>query len=187
MKSNKIVQMSILLGLMATWLVAGSCGSTSEADAPNGSVQDAVHVERSPNAMPNFTLADLDGNTVNLTDYAGKAVLVNFWATWCGPCKAELPDLVEFQNEYGGENFTIVGISMDQIGPAAVKKFAQQWGLNYPIVMGNLDVVAAYGNFRGIPATFLLNSRHEKVKQYIGAVTKAQLTADLKSMIDESA
>jgi len=186
MKRNKVFLISI--GLLVLALLAASCGTSTEADnSKTGAVENAVMVERSPNAMPDFALADLDGHTVKLSDYSGKAVLVNFWATWCGPCKFELPDLVEFQKEYGGDNFTILGVSMDRISPADVKRFADQWNLNYPIVMGTPEVVADYGNFRGIPATFLLNKRHEKVKQYIGPVTKEQLTADLKAYIDQSA
>jgi thiol-disulfide isomerase/thioredoxin len=137
---------------------------------------------RSAQAAPDFELYDLDGRVVHLSDFAGKSVLLNFWATWCAPCKAELPDLVEVQRQYGGDGFVIVGISLDRIGPAKVREFVRSAGLNYPILMGNGDVVAAYGNFQMIPTSFLLNASHEKVKQYTGLVTKAQLVRDLEGL-----
>lgn len=137
--------------------------------------------------MPDFVLQDLDGATVRLSDYAGKAVFVNFWATWCGPCKAEIPDLVELQKQYSGDGFTIVGVSLDQTGVGTVRDFAQRNGLNYPVLMGNQQVVTQYGNFRGIPTSFLLNDKHEKVKQYTGMVPRQQLVADIEALLNGKA
>jgi thiol-disulfide isomerase/thioredoxin len=142
---------------------------------------------RSATAVPDFVLQDLRGNTVRLSDFAGKAVFINFWATWCPPCKAELPDLVEVQSEFGGDDFVIVGISLDQIGPAAVQAFVQKAGLNFPILMGNQEVVDAYGSFRGIPTSFLLNASHEEVRRYTGMITKKQLVRDLQGILEGSA
>jgi peroxiredoxin len=165
--------------------------STQRVDLPDRSPADPpkpdASSERSPRAMPDFILKDLDGKTVRLSDYAGRAVLINFWATWCAPCKAELPELVEIQREFGSDGFTILGISLDQVGPAAVRRFAQTFGLNYRILMGNPTVVAQYGNFRGIPASFLLNERHEQVRRYIGLITRAQLTRDLENLLASQA
>jgi peroxiredoxin len=142
---------------------------------------------RSPRAMPDFALLDLSGNTVRLSDYAGKAVLINFWATWCPPCKAELPDLVELQKQFGGDRFTVIGVSLDQTGMAAVREFVQQQGLNFPVLMGNEDVVIQYGNFRGIPTSFLLDSEHELAHKYTGLVTRKMVETDLASVFDEKA
>jgi peroxiredoxin len=142
---------------------------------------------RSSKAMPDFVLQDLSGQPVRLSDYAGKAVLINFWATWCPPCKAELPDLVELQNTHGGDRFTVIGVSLDQTGVAAVREFVRERGLNFPILMGNEDVVIQYGNFRGIPTSFLLNPDHELARKYPGLVTRRMVETDLSRLFDHPA
>jgi thiol-disulfide isomerase/thioredoxin len=160
--------------------------SESAAVPPANDTSSAPPVERNAHAVPEFALQDLEGRTVHLSDFAGKAVFLNFWATWCPPCKAELPDLVEVQKQYGGDDFVIVGISLDQAGPGKVQQFVQNAGLNYPILMGNEGVVADYGGFQGIPTSFLLNARHEAVRQYTGMITKAQLVHDLQDVLKQS-
>lgn len=143
--------------------------------------------DRSPNAVPNFSLQDLSGRPVRLSDYAGKAVLLNFWATWCPPCKAELPDLVDIQRTHGGDRFTVIGVSLDQTGMAGVREFVNERGLNYPVLMGNEDVVIQFGNFRGIPTSFLLNTKHELARRYTGLVTLKMVESDLSRLLDEQA
>ena len=182
--------LTLLAFAVALLGVGSGCGSDVQSEsAAVPALNDtpaAQPAERSENAVPEFALQDLDGRTVHLSDFAGKAVFLNFWATWCPPCKAELPDLVEVQKKYGGDEFVIVGISLDRTGPAKVQAFVQQAGLNYPILMGNEQVVAAYGNFTGIPTSFLLNPRHEAVRQYTGMITKAQLVHDLEGVLNQS-
>jgi peroxiredoxin len=158
------------------------------AEAPRSdSSAPAPSPVRSPRAMPDFVLQDLSGRTVRLSDYAGKAVLLNFWATWCPPCKAELPDLVDLQNTHGGDRFTVIGVSLDQTGVDGVRAFVNDQGLNYPVLMGNEDVVIQYGNFRGIPTTFLLNAEHELERRYSGLVTRKMVESDLSHLFDEQA
>jgi len=192
MRYRNWIGATIAVAIFGSALIFNACGTNTDASsdaAPSESATmgTAGSADRSPDAMPDFELVDLDGKTIHLSDYAGKAVFVNFWATWCPPCRAELPDLVAIQNAYGGEQFTIIGISLDQTGSAGVKNFAQNNRLNYPIVMGNMDVVADYGNFRGIPSSFLLDRRHEKVKSYTGPVTREQLARDIKELVGDSA
>jgi thiol-disulfide isomerase/thioredoxin len=139
--------------------------------------------ERSPNAMPDFSLPDLDGNHIKLSDHADKVVLVNFWATTCPPCRHEMPDFVDIQNEYGGDMFTIIGISLDLGGEERVSQFVDDYQLNFPIVMGNRDVVIDYGNIRGIPTTFILNKDHELVGKRVGMVTREMITPIIDSLI----
>lgn len=161
-------------------------GSESVEKAPDKPVvmANANHIERSPNAMPDFALQDLEGNVVRLSDYAGKTVLINFWATWCGPCKLELPDLVDIQKKYGDKNFVVLGISLDRTGPAPVRRFVERVGLNYPVLMGNQDVVIQFNNFQMIPTSFLLSPNHEKVEQYTGVVPKSQLVSDIERVLE---
>ena len=189
----------VRLVFTATTALALSCQSQAEnklAARPGGSdtatsqQADSANLpkaaERSPRAMPDFVLQDLSGYTVKLSDYAGKAVLINFWATWCPPCKAELPDLVELQKQFGGLRFTVIGVSLDQTGMAGVRDFVQQQGLNYPVLMGNEDVVIQYGNFRGIPTSFLLDSQHELARKYTGLLTRKMVETDLASVFEKS-
>lgn len=186
-----------VLSLAAVFLLCG-CQSKNDqqsaqvpavaGSAPDTGAAAAGHTaSRSPNAMPDFVLQDLTGREVHLSDYAGKAVLINFWATWCPPCKAELPDLVEIQRTHGGDRFTVIGVSLDQTGVEGVQQFVNEKGLNFPILMGNEDVVIQYGNFRGIPTSFLLNANHELARKYSGLVTRQMVESDLSHLLDEQA
>ena len=106
-------------------------------------------------AAPDFTLESLDGKSMRLSDLRGKAVLLNFWATWCGPCKIETPWLVELQNQYGAQGLQVVGVAMDDSGKDEIAKFAKDMGVNYPVLIGKEAVGDAYG---GVPACRRLSS-----------------------------
>jgi thiol-disulfide isomerase/thioredoxin len=176
------------VGVFATGCNTGAESETTVADTSTPAVETVSRptqvAERSPNAMPDFALQDLEGNVVRLSDYAGKTVLINFWATWCGPCKIELPDLVEIQSELGARDFVVLGVSLDRTGPAPVRRFVEQAGLNYPILMGNQDVVIQFENFQMIPTSFLLAPNQEKVKHYTGVVSKDQLLTDIQKVLE---
>ena len=116
---------------------------------------------------PDFTLVDTEGKEVSLSDYKGKVIILNFWATWCGPCKMEIPSFIELQDKYE-EDLVILGVSMDQGGPRAVVPFVKKNGINYPIVYGNGQVVQAYGGIRGIPTTFVIDRDFNIQKKYVG-------------------
>jgi cytochrome c biogenesis protein CcmG, thiol:disulfide interchange protein DsbE len=186
----------LLGGLLLAPLSLSGCQSESQGDqaavpeirsGDSSGTEPSAAAARSPQAMPDFVLQDLTGKAVRLSDYAGKAVLLNFWATWCPPCKAELPDLVALQNEFGGERFTVLGVSLDQTGVDGVRDFVRDRGVNYPILMGNEDVVVKYGNFRGIPTTFLLNPSHELARKYSGLVTRDMVASELSKIFSEPA
>lgn len=107
-------------------------------------------------AVPALTFKDLSGQEVSLAALKGKVVIVDFWATWCGPCLQEIPGYIEMQKKHGPEGLVIVGISLDKKNPAEVKKFAEARGMNYPVVIGSFDDVEAFGGFNVIPTTFLV-------------------------------
>jgi cytochrome c biogenesis protein CcmG/thiol:disulfide interchange protein DsbE len=115
---------------------------------------------------PDFELSDLDGNTVRLSEYRGKVVIIDFWATWCGPCRIGIPDFVDLQDEYGTEDFAILGISVDEGESPVVAEFARHYKINYPILHDTPEVRAAYGGIRAIPTTFIVD-RDGYVRQYI--------------------
>jgi len=105
---------------------------------------------------PDFTLPQLDGSPLTLSSYRGKIVLLDFWATWCVPCRDEIPHFVELQNKYGDAGLQIIGISMDD-SPDPVRPFAQQFHMNYPVVIGNARIGEQYGGVLGLPIAFWID------------------------------
>lgn len=121
-------------------------------------------------AAPSWTLKDLEGRDVSFGQFKGKVVVVDFWATWCGPCVMEIPGYIEMQRKYGPDGLVIVGVSLDQKGPAHVKKFAEAKGMNYTLVMGDDVVVEAFGGVEAIPTTFLVDREGKIVHRKTGAM-----------------
>lgn len=117
---------------------------------------------------PDFTLSQLDGQPLRLSSYRGKIVLLDFWATWCEPCREEIPHFIELQNKYGQRGFQIIGVSMDDT-PDPVRTFYQQYHMNYPVVMGNSGIGEQYGGVLGLPIAFLLDRDGRITAKHIGA------------------
>ena len=132
---------------------------------------------------PDFELVALNGSNVKLSSYRGKGVLVNFWATWCGPCKLEMPWLVELQNKYQQQGFEVVGISMDDGGKDAVEKFTKEMGVNYTIVLGKDTVADAYGGIMGLPTTFFIDRNGRIVEQASGLIGKGDIEDSIKKTL----
>jgi thiol-disulfide isomerase/thioredoxin len=124
-------------------------------------------------AAPALVVKDLAGNDVSLASLKGKVVVVDFWATWCGPCRMEIPGYIEMQKKYGKDGLVIVGVSLDQKGPKHVKKFVEENGMNYTVAMGDHSAVEAFGGFNSIPTTFLINREGRIVHQKSGAMESA--------------
>jgi thiol-disulfide isomerase/thioredoxin len=121
------------------------------------------------NAMaPEFSLPDLSGKPLSLSSYRGKVVLLDFWATWCEPCKDEIPRLIELQNKYGNQGLQIIGISMDD-GPEPVRDFYQRYRMNYPVVMGTAKTGELYGGILGLPIAFVIARDGRISSKHIGA------------------
>ena len=133
---------------------------------------------------PGFNLTDLEGKSVSLESLKGKPVVLNFWSTWCGPCVEEIPGYVAMQKKYGPRGLVIVGVSMDSKGPAHVKQFALTNGMNYTLVMGDEDVVEAFGNFQAIPTTFLISREGRILNQKTGAAPPEEYEKLVKWALD---
>ncbi len=134
---------------------------------------------------PEFALQSLDGKTVHLSDFRGKAVLLNFWATWCEPCKIEMPWFVDLQKEYGPEGLQIVGVAMDDSGAEDIAKFAQKMGVNYPILIGKEAVGDSYGGVQFLPATFYIDRDGKVVDKIFGLKGRGEIEDDVKKILTE--
>jgi cytochrome c biogenesis protein CcmG/thiol:disulfide interchange protein DsbE len=143
--------------------------------APNASAADKA---------PDYALkAASDGKVQKLADLKGKVVLLDFWATWCPPCREEIPDFVSLQKQYGKQGLQVVGISVDKGGTEGVVKFMDENKINYPILMSEGATEKAYGGIRAIPTTFLIDRKGNIVKKYIGGTSKETFEKDLKALL----
>lgn len=127
-----------------------------------------------------FSLEDLDGNTHSLSDYRGKWVLVNFWATWCPPCLSEIPELTSLHNAHKGKDLIVLGIAMDSGTRFKVADFAEAHNINYPIVMGNREIAAQIGLVDALPVSFLYSPTGKLVNRHAGEVTRKSVEAYIK-------
>jgi len=128
-----------------------------------------ANVLRQEAVAPQFTLRDVNGRTVRLSDYQGKVVLINFWATWCPPCRAEMPDLVRLQREHGKEGLQIIGITYPPEKKTRVRTFARSVKVNYPIILGTRQIKARFSSDETLPLTVVIN-RDGKVSDIISGI-----------------
>jgi peroxiredoxin len=131
---------------------------------------------------PDFTRADLAGRQVRLSDYRGKLVLLNFWATWCGPCRKEMPLFSEWQRDYGAQGLQVVGVSMDD-DVASVRQLLAQRPVLYPIVMGDAELGERYGGVLGLPLSFLIDAEGRIAARFQGETDLASMEARMKELL----
>ena len=131
---------------------------------------------------PPLQVRDILGKTVSKADWEGKVVLVNFWATWCPPCREEIPELIELKKQYG-DRLQIIGISEDEDGPARVLKFAQQKGMSYPIIMATPELIASYGGVPALPTSFLVDTQGRVVTKHSGLYPIESYHREIRSLL----
>jgi thiol-disulfide isomerase/thioredoxin len=150
--------------------------------AAQESEQPTIRFVRNPDPAPEFQLAGLDGKPVTLAGSKGKVVLVNFWATWCGPCRAEIPDLVELQKKYK-DQLQILGLVVDDDDLDAIKKFAAKFGINYPVALATNDIRIQYGGIPALPTSFVLNSEGNVVQKHEGLRDPVLYETEIRSLL----
>ena len=131
---------------------------------------------------PDFNLSQLDGRTLRLSSYRDKIVLLDFWATWCAPCREETPNLVNLQKEYGDRGLQIIGVSMDD-SAEPVHAFYRQFHMNYPVVMGNAKTGELYGGVLGLPIAFLIDRNGRIYKKHVGATDPAVFEKEINLLL----
>ena len=134
-------------------------------------------------SAPNFKLKSHDGTVVELAKLKGKVVVVNFWATWCGPCRREIPGFMEVHDQFKDKGVVIVGVSLDQEGWEVVQPYVERTKMNYPVVVGDGALADAYGGINGIPATFIVDKKGNIVRKHVGYMSKSDLEGIVKSLL----
>ncbi|MGH7997487.1 MAG: TlpA family protein disulfide reductase [Opitutaceae bacterium] len=157
--------------LISLFAVSVACAAEGAMSAP----------DRTP--APAWALPDLQGTSVTSNQFKGKVVVLDFWATWCPPCRAEIPGLESLYRQYADKGLVIVGISLDQDGPAKVKAFVKQHGLTYPIVMGNEQVSSNYGGIDAIPTTFVINRKGAIAAMHVGYTDRDVFEKEIKPLL----
>lgn len=156
----------------------------------NGPAKIAANVAGKP--APEFELKDLDGKDVTLADYKGKVVFVNFWATWCDPCRIEIPWLIDMQAKYASRGFTVVGVAMDEEGKSAVAPFiakerfdvnGQQLPMSYPIWLGTDEAAGKFGGILGYPTSFLISRDGKVVAKFQGLKSSDELEKAIEAQL----
>ena len=152
----------------------------------------AASAPAKPTDAPTVTIKDLNGKDVTLQQYNGKVVLVNFWATWCEPCKVEIPWMIEFQKKYGPRGFTILGVSMDEDGKKAIDPFlekerfdvgGQKEAMSYPILLGNDAIADKFGGILGLPTSMLFARDGKKVRTIVGLVNHDDISKAIEGLL----
>lgn len=166
--------------VVAAALMLTACGNGPSAGTED--VVQAANVEgRKP--APSFTLKDESGREVSLSDYRGQVVLLNFWATWCGPCRIEMPWFIEFQRQYKDQGFTVLAISLDEEGWDVVKPFTKEMKLNFPVLLGNDEVADRFGGVQALPTTLIIDKEGRVFNTHMGLASKSDYEDEIKQLL----
>ncbi len=178
-----------MLGVAHVRRATKNSGGSSHVSTADGKAGDGTSGEpqvirfaKDPSPTPPFLVTDLDGKPVSTAQLRGKVVIVNFWATWCPPCRAEIPDLIALQSKYK-DGLQIIGVSVDEdASPEDVKAFAKQFGMNYPIVMG-ASIAKEYGGIPALPTSFVVNKDGGVVQKHMGMLKPSEIETEVRALL----
>ncbi len=178
MKRNPLI-LFFIAAIVAVMLIAGIRMARNNRE--NGPAKGQLIGQ----LAPDFDLPTLDGKDLKLSGLRGKAVLLNFWATYCGPCKIEMPWFVELQKEYGPQGFQIVGVAMDDASTEDIAKFAKEMGVNYPILLGKESVGQSYGGVSVLPTTFFVDRDGKLIAREFGLQSRSVFVDHIKKALSQ--
>ncbi len=168
---------SLVLAVAFVFLVSCSSKQTVSASGPTPSANRKLAAD--------FSLKDENGATVKLSDYRGKVVLLNFWATWCGPCGLEIPWFIDFEQKYKSQGFAVLGVSMDDDGWSAVKPYVAERKINYRILMGNDSVAQFYGGVDALPMSFVIDKEGKVAATHKGLIGKNEYANEIQCLLGD--
>ena len=179
-QSSRLLTIGIIMAAAALaffWVKQDSAGKAkSQAGGGPGGVKIGA-------TAPKLVLKSLEGKTVNLEDFKGKVVMVDFWATWCQPCTIMIPWLVEFRNRYASQGFEIVGVAMDDEGIEAVRPFVEKNKMNYPVVLGNETAATDWGGVFGLPTSFMIDRQGKIRVTHQGLIGKKIIEEEIRGLL----
>lgn len=193
----KLVQIQQLQAMLASEAASGSASGAASDGSSAAADPDIPENPLQGRVAPAFTLKDTSGRPVSLADYKGKAVVLDFWATWCAPCKVEIPWLEKFHDQYAGQGLEIIGVSEDDLDLDNKVRLAQekkniadkavQMRINYPVLIDDASVSTPYGGIDGLPTTFFIDRSGKVVASTIGLVPRDEIEADIRKALREPA
>ena len=172
--------LALLTGFALGWVIYG-CSPSRPVHAAS------LKPDKDRHLAPDFALKDADGRTVRLSDYKGKVLLLDFWATWCGPCKIEIPWFMDFERKHKDKGFSVLGVSMDDDGWESVKPFVNQLNINYRIVMGNDATADKFGGIEALPTTFLIDREGKIAAVHVGLASKSDIEDAIEELLQTPA
>ncbi|HUR81408.1 MAG TPA: TlpA disulfide reductase family protein [Thermoanaerobaculia bacterium] len=184
-----LLLVATIAAVLMTWAAARYASRFAEpatrpaqaAEAREGAEPVTLHFFRNPAAAPAFVARDLDGHELTPASLRGKVVIVNFWATWCPPCRAEIPDLVALQEKYR-DHLQVIGISEDEISPELVRKFANDHKVNYPIVMMTPELEKMFPGISALPTSFIIDKESRVVQKHVGMLSARTTEYETRSL-----
>jgi cytochrome c biogenesis protein CcmG/thiol:disulfide interchange protein DsbE len=170
---------------LAALLLGGFSGGCASPDRSAKAA--AVKSGKERRQAPDFSLKDSDGRTVRLSDYRGKVVLLNFWATWCGPCRIEIPWFTDMERQNKDQGFAVLGVAMDDEGWEVVKPFLSELKVNYRVVVGNDETASKYGGIEALPTTFFIDRNGKIAAVHQGLVGRKEFDDGIRELLEERA
>jgi len=179
---KKILHKGIIIFVLLTiWLLGCEVKKKREE---TGKLGKSTVTEQEWGNAPDFILPQLDGNSLTLSDFKGKVIILNFWATWCPPCRMEIPDFVELYENYKDEGLLVIGVNLDGGDTRPIKQFSEKYKINYPVVLGNVKVTEDYGGIRAIPTTYVIDRKGDIKKKYVGYQPRTTFEDQAKRLLE---